>query len=689
MLNLRMKKILFIIIFILLSLPLFANIIINPGVKKLNIVNDAMVLEDKLGSLTIKDILNKKKFKQYKGKYFHYGYSKSSLWIKWEITNLSNKTLLLDIAQNATDFIKMFILDKGKLIYTSKDIGDGLPFENRDFKNREFVFKIRPSKKKLTYIFNIKSSSYLTFPVTISSQNTFQKDESLDLALIWIFFGMMMIMAIYNFLIYTTVWDREYLYYVLFNLAYAVHVFSCKGLGADLFWRDYPVFNNLSSTTFLIFACLMQLQFAKYFLRLKEKAYYIYIIANISILVILTAFISIIFFKSSKFSSIGFLMFFLSSIILSGYALKKAIEGSKSHLYFFLAWTGAIGFTIFGGLYTNFGFVIPFVSKWSIQEGALFQTIFLSFGLSDRINTMRKNLVDLNTNLERKVKDRTENLDMAMEELEQANTNLLTTNSDLKKVLNIADMDMKMAINVQKNFLPAKIPESQVWDIDLIYKPMAGVSGDFYDFYIIENTFKGIGIFDVSGHGIASGLITTIARSIIFRHFKEWQGHHLNKTIENANKSLQEEIGNVDNYLTGAILGFLDDGSIEYVNAAHHIPLIKGATETKLLTEIISDDDNSSTGFFLGVPEMSLPYKNNIFRIKKDESILLYTDCLIEAKDKSNEEYGHKRLIASLKNAPNGTAKNILNSIMKDFNKFVEDEEHLPDDFTAIILKRK
>jgi sigma-B regulation protein RsbU (phosphoserine phosphatase) len=48
---------------------------------------------------------------------------------------------------------------------------------------------------------------------------------------------------------------------------------------------------------------------------------------------------------------------------------------------------------------------------------------------------------------------------------------------------------------------------------------MSGISGDLYDFYLDDDTLSGISLFDVSGHGIASGLITMLAKSILFRTY--------------------------------------------------------------------------------------------------------------------------------------------------------------------------
>jgi sigma-B regulation protein RsbU (phosphoserine phosphatase) len=118
---------------------------------------------------------------------------------------------------------------------------------------------------------------------------------------------------------------------------------------------------------------------------------------------------------------------------------------------------------------------------------------------------------------------------------------------------------MMMAANVQANLFPKEAPKTEEWDIAFVFKPMSGVSGDLYDFYEDNGSLKGIAIFDVSGHGVASGLITMIAKSVFRRNITEHPGEKLNRILEMSNSELINEIGKVDNYLTGMIILFKEE----------------------------------------------------------------------------------------------------------------------------------
>jgi sigma-B regulation protein RsbU (phosphoserine phosphatase) len=243
---------------------------------------------------------------------------------------------------------------------------------------------------------------------------------------------------------------------------------------------------------------------------------------------------------------------------------------------------------------------------------------------------------------------------------------------------------MKMAANVQASMLPKQAPKTDTLDVAFAFKPMSAVSGDFYDFYEIDGNFVGVGIFDVSGHGVASALITMIARSIFFRNIKDGTGEPLNKVLEKSNKELINEIGNLDNYLTGILLRFKGD-SVEYVNAGHSDLICKrGATGE---VGIVNKEEDSIKGFFMGMVGVDHPYDSLSFTIGKNDTLLLYTDCLYEGRNTEDEEYGLIHLQKSLKQAPDGSAQEVLDYILKEFYMFTGLQE-LADDLTVIVIKK-
>jgi len=298
---------------------------------------------------------------------------------------------------------------------------------------------------------------------------------------------------------------------------------------------------------------------------------------------------------------------------------------------------------------------------------------------------MYQNLSDLKDNLEERVLNRTEELMAAMEEMESLNEILTDTNQDLEYAKMVADRDMKMAVNVQKTLFPKVAPQVRGWDIAFLFQPMSGISGDVYDFYQEDDSLKGLSLFDVSGHGIASGLITMIAKPIIHRYFTKMIDSKLHEALEMANKDIVKEIGDVDNYLTGVILKFDEDKNIvEYVNAGH--PDILHRNKNRFVHKL-NYKDRDFKGMFLGFRELESHYETLRFKMGKGEVLFLYSDCIIEAKNKNDEEYGIDALVKSFTEAPDGTADEIQDYINNRFMDFTEGRK-LDDDLTVIVIKK-
>ena len=200
--------------------------------------------------------------------------------------------------------------------------------------------------------------------------------------------------------------------------------------------------------------------------------------------------------------------------------------------------------------------------------------LMILFVLARNYMAMYSDIEELNVHLEEKVEERTHQLSAAKDEIQAANEELSAindsiteTNRELENAKRIADRDMRMAVNLQSSLLP-RPPKVTEWSTACLYKPMAGVSGDLYDFFERDGQLIGAGLFDVSGHGIASGLITMIAKSIIYRNFNQYYDKKLGFIVSQINEGLISQIGSVDNYLTGIFLKF-NGSTVEYVNAGH------------------------------------------------------------------------------------------------------------------------
>ncbi|MCP4137767.1 MAG: SpoIIE family protein phosphatase [bacterium] len=527
-----------------------------------------------------------------------------------------------------------------------------------------------------------------------------QRDKSLAFELF--LFGSLFIMALYHFGLYLLrKKDKSPLYFAacclfisLFTLTtgerYLAHLYP------DLSWELF--FKLLSLSFFLsvpVFAMFLRSLFPDEFSeKVLQVTQIVTVLASIIVIITSARVFSYIITAYQVFTG----MLFLYIIFLLVLAAIRKRDGASVFLFgFFILFLTFVNDVLHDNAIIYTSFFVPFGLFVFIFSQAFFLSTRFSRALSMVENLTHEledksiKLEDSNVRLTDKVIKRTEQMlraktevETVMDKLESINENLLQANKDLEGAQRTMKLDMDMAQNVQKNYLSDEAPGTENWETALMFKPMAGVSGDFFDFYLSEDELEVVGLFDVSGHGISSALITMIAKSILVRIFNENKGCAINLLLQEANNELIRELGNVDNYLTGVMVQ-LYDTYIECVNAAHTDILHKKKSTKEI--EIIGLQNKDYKGNFLSIPMLKSEYDLFRFNIEPGDSILLYTDCLVEGFNKNRESYEVERLVRAFKKVPgNSSAQEQLDLILEDFYRHIGNEK-LNDDLTVILLK--
>ncbi len=247
--------------------------------------------------------------------------------------------------------------------------------------------------------------------------------------------------------------------------------------------------------------------------------------------------------------------------------------------------------------------------------------------------------------------------------------------------------DMRVATRVQQGFFPVAAPSNDRWDAAFSFVPASGVSGDFYDFYTRGDRLDGMVVGDVSGHGIASGLITVLARSIFHRNFHELRTRSLGSIMEAINAELIPELSSVDHFVTAALLRFDADGGVEYANAAHAEILYRGADKIRAAT-LKPKGRGGYKGPPLGREGLESPYASIRFKLNPGDVILVYTDGFDEAKNVDGAPFGLEGMLGALGAAPEGDASQMLDFIVREWRFHVSGAK-VADDATAVLIKKR
>ena len=288
------------------------------------------------------------------------------------------------------------------------------------------------------------------------------------------------------------------------------------------------------------------------------------------------------------------------------------------------------------------------------------------------------NRVDfLNANLEKLVQSRTE-------DLTKANTSLEETNNHLKFEIERAEKEIELASFVQQSFYNLRLPDFKNYEVAYYNKPMAGVSGDLYDVYFTKDMLEGFGLFDVSGHGISSGLVTMLVKNIINDEFYKGKKLNLEDVMNITNDRIIVQKGNVENYLTG-VLARVSGNSVEFVNAGHPLVMHYKKKENKI--ELIKRGESAESSV-IGISDFPVNFECVKTEVEKGDILLLYTDGLTETMNRNREEFGVDRLKRTfLKNSDNPIAEQI--KLIVEEAKTFANRAKITDDITLLILKKK
>ena len=246
------------------------------------------------------------------------------------------------------------------------------------------------------------------------------------------------------------------------------------------------------------------------------------------------------------------------------------------------------------------------------------------------------------------------------------------------------EKEIELAAFVQESFSKRKLPELEGYEIAFYSKAMAGVSGDIYDFYTQGKNLKGVGLFDVSGHGIASGLVTMLVRNIFQQEFLLHEKLSLYEVMEIIDNRVRKEKRSIENYLTGILLR-MKGSLVEIVNAGHPCPILYKKAKNECA---YFDEKRKFSSTVIGLSSIDPFFQETSFRMEKGDELVLYTDGIKEALNSEHDEYGNERFITSVDKALHQDFSKQIDSILSDMKSFTQNAEQ-SDDITIVILRKK
>ncbi|QDT12650.1 SpoIIE family protein phosphatase [Planctomycetes bacterium K23_9] len=238
------------------------------------------------------------------------------------------------------------------------------------------------------------------------------------------------------------------------------------------------------------------------------------------------------------------------------------------------------------------------------------------------------------------------------------------------------EQDLKLAIEVQKAFLPQAPPDAPGFRVSSYYQAANHIGGDYFDYIHFNDGRVGIVVADVVGHGVAAAMF--MAKLSAETRFCLANDDDLARAVERLNDRMSGV--QVERFIT-FLLVVIDPNSemIKIVNAGHMPPIVRHAADGK-----ISEPGEEESGLPIAI-DSGMDYETVSIPFLNGDLAVMYTDGINEAMDSDDEEFGMENVRALSQQA--GNADEVTSRIVDAVLKHVGDAPPF-DDMCLVIIER-
>lgn len=401
----------------------------------------------------------------------------ASYWIRMPIHHQvkSRKVWLLEFYDQTIDQLEAFIpQDNG--LYESKLMGDNQPFTQRMFRHKNFEIMLDMKKDTVMYYyFKVKSHDFADMRIGFRSVNWFIYYALNEYFLFGTLYGMILIISLYNFLMYLAIREFKNIFYIFYILSVTAYVMGIDGIGFQYLWPNHPDWNDYAVGIALYSLILWALVFTRRFLSTKANSPTLDKALRWMIIIRSTLFVVELFFFPQFLTYRNLEIIPLSLIFYTGINVWRG--GYRPARFFVIA---------YGVLFTGFFLrtlvilnVLPFttLSHYSLHISFALEMLFLTFALGDRIRILKDmrdralrriihqhevnmQLKDkVNRELEEKVKERTLEIHAKNNALTESNSRIERQSKEINEINSILDLDNWKLKNRIKEVLEERLHE--------------------------------------------------------------------------------------------------------------------------------------------------------------------------------------------------------------------------------------
>ena len=409
----------------------------TPDAKPINLTPYWSMLEDTQRRWTIYDVTGPElasRFSQprLQNDSLNFGLRQSAVWLRITIANKTRRDLdrLLEVPFTHLHHVDFY--SPGEAGFNRISTGHAKPFAERAVNHRHFVFPLHlPAQSEVTYYLRVASGTTLDIPTKLWEPRAFEHESLHEYIGQALYFGMLLALGLYNLLLFASLRDRTYLYYVMFVAANALSLIAFSGVGFQFLWPESPGWSMISSMIGFALTGMTLMLFQRRLLATDvtvptlDKVMRLFLVLNV---------LQMIGFWVLPYHAIigtGITLDMLNMVLALAVGIVCRARGQRSARFFLLAF----GFLVFAAVLTalrSYGVKgIPnFIAVYGMQIGSALEMLLLSLALADRFNQMKRE----KENAQQQLVDSLKRSERILEQrVMERTTELLRTNRELRE----------------------------------------------------------------------------------------------------------------------------------------------------------------------------------------------------------------------------------------------------------------
>ncbi|WP_134202141.1 7TM diverse intracellular signaling domain-containing protein [uncultured Algoriphagus sp.] len=424
--------------------------------------------------LSIENVVNRDDFSLLDNENKNFGINNDVIWLKYQVENQGeNLEKYLYINNPSLDSLELFVVQDGKVLDSYLG-GRLVDFDSKSIPSKSIIFKVDiPNEGHVDLYLKVNSVNKKIITSSVASREFLERLINRENIFFGIFTGVIVGLFFYNLFLFFSVRDKLYLIYVIHTVLVWFAQSSILGYTQEILWPNFIWMNLRAGVIFSSLVSIVGIWFLRVFLstdkfvpKLDRGFYFIYLVY--AFILVNAFFFSITVSYQTLLVTQSIVVIF---VLLVAFSILKL--GYRPARYYLLAWS-VFMLGIFLFVLSEMG-IIPTndLTAYIMPLGSALEVVLLSFALADKINILKKEkeeeqaerlkvlkqneelVREQNTLLEEKVRVRTD-------ELEQALRNLQNTQSQLvsqEKMASLGQLTAGIAheINNPINFVSSNI----------------------------------------------------------------------------------------------------------------------------------------------------------------------------------------------------------------------------------------